>query len=268
MAAGRPREGCHVEVTTWDFVNRHMTDFMDSKKFETRMTTTPKCHDALIDSYPFTVLLSQPFPFPHSMKKWKGDKGDASVSSSFSSPQQQQKQRLPLVLIILTLVTVAGFCRTVQDVRLSLSEAGTTVFQSSLQYFKQPPPQSNKTKKKKKKDATTTTTTTARTTTRVVDNNNDDDDPTWIDRQVEDPLPNPPMPNGTETFSACLLVMVRTVTPDGCCSIFPSGLSLAWRGHSKETRTNHKTFPRRTFSSSLHLIRLIVVPCFHAFFPF
>ena len=205
------------------------------------------------------------------MKKWKGDKGDASVSSSsFSSPQQQQKQRLPLFFIILTLVTLIGFWRTVQDVRLSTSEAGTTVVQSSLQYFKQPPPQSNKTKKKKKKDATTTTTTTSRTTTRVVSNDDDDDDdPTWIDRQEEDPLPNPPMSNGTETFSACLLVMVRTVTPDGCCcSIFSSALSRAWKGHCKETRTNHKTFPRRTFSSSLHLIRLIVVPCFHAFFPF
>ena len=44
------------------------------------------------------------------------------------------------------------------------------------------------------------------------EDDNDDDDPTWIDRQVEEPpLPNPPIPNGTETFSACLLVMVRTI---------------------------------------------------------
>lgn len=38
-----------------------------------------------------------------------------------------------------------------------------------------------------------------------------EDDPTWVDRIREDPIENPPPSNGTETFSACLLVMVSTL---------------------------------------------------------
>lgn len=121
-------------------------------------------------------------------------------------------------------MTLMGFGRTVQHVHLSTLEAtGTTmtttnVLQTSLHYFKQPFPfqpslsSLGGTRKKTNHDTTTTTTTHAGdnhdNSNSDKDDDDDDDDPTWIDRQVEEPpLPNPPIPNGTETFSACLLVM-------------------------------------------------------------
>jgi len=132
--------------------------------------------------------------------------------------QQQQQQRrrqsirLPflflLFLMISTLIMLVRIFPSFQQEFLkdiSTSDGGTAIEASLRAFAKQIQRETTPSSIQKSlltKPEKTTTTTNADTTMSI-------DDPYWIDIHREDPLPNPSLTNGNETFSSCLLVMVR-----------------------------------------------------------
>lgn len=116
------------------------------------------------------------------MKSQRGDEESSSAAPRRPSP-------LPLLLVVLLVVASTSFFHSLHELPSSDSSSSSghsNAIRSSLDNFKQiptlnkggPPKPSN------------------------------EEDPTWVDRQTEKALPNPPLTNGTETFSSCLLVMV------------------------------------------------------------
>lgn len=107
---------------------------------------------------------------------------DVSPRSAVSRPTRPVGP-IPVFFAVLLLVTGSSFWHSIQELPHStIPGTDTNAIRASLENFKL----DSTTHRNKKVDS---------------------DDPTWIDRIKEDPIPNPPLSNGNETFSACLLVM-------------------------------------------------------------
>ena len=131
----------------------------------------------------------------------------ASASASSRRSGRRPSGQLPLLLVVVLAVATLSFFHSVQDLPSHPSTAGNrdndnrngNAIHASLQSFKQLARQSRQEFQ----------------SPPVRDETDDEDDATatLVDRLKEDPIPNPPLSNGTETFSACLLVMVSTILP-------------------------------------------------------
>ncbi len=95
---------------------------------------------------------------------------------------QRHAGSFPIFFVVLLVVATTSFFHSFQDLPHSTGITNkSNAMHTSLQNFKLQP------------------------------NRQDEEDPAWIDQLQEDPLPNPPLSNGTQTFSACLLVMVSFI---------------------------------------------------------
>lgn len=124
---------------------------------------------------------------------------------------------LPILFVVVLVVATSSFFHSVHELPHSSSSTtsmdgggnaligSSNSIHASLQNFKQPSIKTTTSKNKAApKNVQPNTIAAANATT-----GNANDDATLVDRLREDPIPNPPLSNGTETFSACLLVMVR-----------------------------------------------------------
>ena len=120
---------------------------------------------------------------------------------------------LPLLFVVLVVVAASSFFHSVSELPHSTSnnhlvgrlQSSRGILHASLQEFKQQQQQ----QQQQQQPGWRAAGTVAKKGAVPPEKEAGDDDTTWIDKVKEDPIANPPLSNGTDTFSACLLVMVR-----------------------------------------------------------